>query len=123
MISLLLAITSGIGVFYIFSALSLGWNGLGFGPRIRSSDRSRARLGAVDIDVWLQQAGLDGIDKREFVAVVAMLSVAGFLLSFAAFGGLFLPWQSVRSRHRCRLRRIDCAETTADNGPKRHGPE
>ena len=116
MTSLLLAITAGIGVFYVFSAVSLGWNGLGFGPRIRSADRSRARLGTVDIDVWLQQAGLDGIDKREFVAVVAMLSVVGFLLSFAAFGGLFpalaigafaasLPIASYRLRRNNRRQR------------------
>ena len=88
MIPLAAAISAGIGVFYIFSALSLNWRGLGFGPRIASADRSRSRLGSADFGVWLQQAGLDGVDKREFAAVVAMLFVSGFLLSYAAFGGL-----------------------------------
>lgn len=88
MIPLLLAVTAGTGVFLMYSALSLGWSGLGFGPRIGAPVRSRARVGRIDIDVWLQQAGLDGIDKREFFAVVAMLFVVGFLLSFAAFGGM-----------------------------------
>ena len=116
MIPLLVAISAGMGVFYIFSALSLKWNGLGFGPRVGSSNRSRARRGTMDIDVWLQQAGLDGIDKREFVAVVAMLSVSGFLLSFAAFGGLLpalaigafvgsFPIASYRLRRKNRRRR------------------
>lgn len=89
MIPLLLAVIAGIGVFFMHSALSLGWGGLGFGPRIGPSSRLQAHFGTIDIDIWLQQAGLDGIDKREFFAVVAMLSVVGFLLAFAAFGGLF----------------------------------
>ena len=89
MIPLLLAVAAGIGVFLMYSALSLGWSGLGFGPRIGPSSRSQTRSRTIDMNVWLQQAGLDGVDKKEFFAVVAMLFVVGFLLAFAAFGGLF----------------------------------
>ena len=78
MIPLLLAVAAGIGVFLMYSALSLGWSGLGFGPRIGGSSRSRTRSRTIDINVWLQQAGLDGVDKKEFFAVVAMLFVVVF---------------------------------------------
>ena len=88
MIPLLLAVAAGTGVFYAYSALLLGWRGLGFGPRIQSSS-SQQSTRKIDIDVWLQQAGLGGINKREFFGVVAMLFLGGGFLAFAVFGGLF----------------------------------
>ena len=87
MIPLLIAVTAGFGVFLMYSALSLGWSGLGLGPRIGSASRSRRGVGTFDVDVWLQQAGLEGTDKREFLVVVASLFIVGFLLAYAAFGG------------------------------------
>ena len=87
MIPLLLAVTAGFGVFLLYSALSLGWSGLGLGPRIGSTSRSHTGVGTLDVDVWLQQASLEGTDKREFFVVVAALFVVGFLLAYAAFGG------------------------------------
>lgn len=90
MIPLVLALAAGIGVFLMYTALALGWSGLAPGPRVGPSARVRTRVSAIDVDVWLQQAGLEGIKKREFFAVVAMLFVVGFLVSFATFGG-WLP--------------------------------
>lgn len=87
MIPLIIAVTAGFGVFLMYSALWLGWSGLGLGPRTDSPSRTRRGAGAFDVDVWLQQAGLEGADKREFFAVVAALFLFGFLLAYAAFGG------------------------------------
>ncbi|MCQ3806008.1 MAG: hypothetical protein OXB92_11965 [Acidimicrobiaceae bacterium] len=87
MTPLLIAVTTGFGVFLMYTALALGWSGLGLGPRVGSAPRSGRRAGTLDIDVWLMQAGLEGIDKREFFVVVATLFLVGFLLAFAAFGG------------------------------------
>lgn len=87
MIPLLVAVAAGVGVFLMYSALFLGWSGLRPAPRIAST-RSKAGIGSVDVDVWLQQAGVGGVDKKEFVAAVGALFVVGSLLAFATFGGL-----------------------------------
>lgn len=85
MTPLVLAIVAGLGAFWLFSAIALEWEGYGFGPRVTGR---RERTG-IDVDAWLRQAGLEDVDRTEFVAVVAMLFVLGALAAFAAFGGLF----------------------------------
>ena len=87
MIPLLISATAGLGVFFMYSALSLGWSGLLPGPRTGSAPAWGRGPGSFDADVWLQQAGLEGTGKREFFAVVAALFIVGFLLAYAAFGG------------------------------------
>ena len=84
MIPLLLAAVAGLGAFWLYSAIAIGWSGFGFGPRI--SLRSARRR--IDVDAWLRQAGLDDVDAREFVAVVGMLFILGLLGAYAAFGGM-----------------------------------
>ena len=90
MIPLLLAALAALGTFWLYSATIVGWTGFGFGPRLRADPRSRG----FDLDAWLRQAGLDDVDRREFVAVVAALFVVGFLASYGAFGGI-VPAASV----------------------------
>ena len=83
MTALLITLAAGIGVFWLYTALAYGWRGFGFGPRL-AQRRGPSRL---DIDGWLRQAGLEDVDRREFVAVVGMLFVLGAAVGFAAFGG------------------------------------
>ncbi|MEM9521527.1 MAG: hypothetical protein AAGA37_19610 [Actinomycetota bacterium] len=83
MIALLIALAAGFGVFWLYTAIAYGWRGFGFGPAVsRRSGPSR-----IDVDGWLRQAGLEDVDRREFVAVVGMLFVLGATVGFAAFGG------------------------------------
>ncbi len=83
MIELLVSVAAGLGVFWLYTSLVFGWRGYGFGPPVtRHSGPSR-----IDIDGWLRQAGLEDVDRREFVAVVGMLFVLGAAIGFAAFGG------------------------------------
>ncbi|MFT5203184.1 MAG: tight adherence protein B [Candidatus Aldehydirespiratoraceae bacterium] len=84
MTELILASVAALGVFWLYSALVMGWEGFGFGPHVSAAERNTR----IDVDEWLRQAGLDDVDRREFTAVVLMLFVLGFLGAFAAFGGL-----------------------------------
>lgn len=86
MTALFLAVTAGLGTFWLYTALIFGWQGLGAGPRwIRPSNRAR-----IDLDAWLRQAGLEAVNRSEFGAVVGMLFLLGAAGGFAAFGG-WLP--------------------------------
>ena len=60
MTGLLLSACAAAGVFYVYTALLLGWRGLGPGPAAAGTTRRRGR-GADD---WLVQAGLAGVDVR-----------------------------------------------------------
>jgi tight adherence protein B len=111
-IALLLSLTAALGVFWLFTSVSLGWTGLGFGPRVQHT-RSRSKL---DIDMWLCQAGLEEVDRREFFAVVAMLFALGCVAGYAIFGGPLpaaalggfaasFPVASYRHRRRARRQR------------------
>ncbi len=70
---LLLAACAAAGVFYVYTALVLGWRGLGPGPAAAGATRRRGR-GADD---WLVQAGLAGVDVRQFGLVTVALAVGG----------------------------------------------
>ena len=78
------AVLAAIGTYWTYTALTLGWRGLGFGPRIASRRPGpRRRVGA-----WINQAGLHGVDVKEFCAVVVSLAVVSGVAAFAVFGGL-----------------------------------
>lgn len=107
--ALLLALAGAYGVHLLYSALALGWRGLGPGPR-SASPRPRPRRSARD---WLAQAGLEDVRPVEFLAVVGMLVVLGAALGFAVFGapipalllGAFagtFPVAAYRNRRRAR---------------------
>jgi tight adherence protein B len=84
MIALGLAGTAALGTFWVYSSLAFGWEGFGLGPRLRGGNGRRHR----DLDAWLRQAGLNDVARREFIGVVTVLLVLGFLGGFAAFGGI-----------------------------------
>jgi tight adherence protein B len=81
-VALVLALTGAYGVFLIYTSVAMGWTGVGLGPAAAGRRRPRRRIGE-----WLAQAGLDGVEPREFLAVVAVLFVAGAALAYALFGG------------------------------------
>ena len=79
--ALLLAVTAAYGVFMLYTAVVLRWPGLGLAPRpARSEGHSR-------VGDWLAQAGLDDVEPREFVAVMAALAVVASALTYTLFAG------------------------------------
>lgn len=83
MTGLLLATAAAAGVFYLYTALVFGWRGLGAGPvAVRAPGRPRPGLSER-----LAQAGLAGVDARQYLLVTGALAVAGALAGLAVFGG------------------------------------
>jgi tight adherence protein B len=79
---LLLALCAALGAFYLYTGLVLGWRGAGLAPTPARAQRRRAVVAE-----WLVQAGLAGVDARQFVAVSAGLAVVGGVAGLALFGG------------------------------------
>lgn len=113
MIAAILALVAAIGVFYVYSSLAFGWEGMRPGPKVSTDLTERRRLTA---DEWMVQAGLDDVGIAEFTAVVVALFVVGFASTFVIFGGwassltigVFagsFPVASYRSRRRNRRAR------------------
>ncbi|MBN2622300.1 MAG: hypothetical protein JXA83_02970 [Acidimicrobiales bacterium] len=82
MTGLLLALCASAGAFYLYTAVVLGWRGVGLGPPPARAVRRRRSLSD-----WLVQAGLVDVDVRQFVAVSAGLAIAGAAIGLAVFGG------------------------------------
>lgn len=80
MTALLLAAVAGYGVHLAWSASVDGWSGLAPGPRRASGAASRQGLRS-----WLDQAGLDDVRPREFVAVTLTIGSIGALVAYAVF--------------------------------------
>lgn len=108
-VALLLALAGAYGVHLLYSAVALGWRGIGPGPRT-TKDTSRPKRGPQD---WLVQAGLDDVRPPEFLAVVGVLVVLGLALGFAVFGSVLpalalaifagsFPIATYRNRRRTR---------------------
>ena len=86
MTGLLLALCASMGVFYVYTALVLGWRGPGLGlAPARATGHRRRPAGVHD---WLVQAGLGEVDHRQFAVVTCGLGLAGAALGLALFGGL-----------------------------------
>ncbi|HVM04981.1 MAG TPA: hypothetical protein VM242_07410 [Acidimicrobiales bacterium] len=81
--ALALALAGAYGVFLVYTSVALGWTGVGIGPAAGGARRPRRRIGD-----WLAQAGLDDVEPGQFVAVVAVLFLAGAVLAYALFGGV-----------------------------------
>ena len=84
MIPVALALTAALGAHWAYTALSWGWTGFGLGPKAKAPS-VRPRRG---IETWLVQAGLDKVNPKEFVSVVAFLSAAAGTGAHAVFGSL-----------------------------------
>jgi tight adherence protein B len=82
-LALALALAGAYGVFLVYTSVALGWTGVGIGPAAGGARRPRRRIGD-----WLAQAGLDDVEPGQFVAVVAVLFLAGAVLAYALFGGV-----------------------------------
>jgi tight adherence protein B len=83
MTAVAVAAVGAYGVFLIYTSVAFGWRGFGLAPR-RPRPLPR-RKPAVE---WLSQAGLDEVRPGEFVAVMAVLAVAGGATTYALFGGV-----------------------------------
>lgn len=81
--ALVLALVAAYGVFLLYTALALRWGGLGLAPHDARRPSGRPRSAE-----WLAQAGLEGVEPREFAAVMAVLFVVGAALAFALFAGV-----------------------------------
>ncbi len=79
-----LAVIAALGTYWVYTALALRWRGLGFGPGIAPGQRRKPR----SADAWIAQAGLGGVDKKEFCGVVVSLAAITGVAAFALFGGL-----------------------------------
>lgn len=84
MSALVVTAAVGLGLHWLYTGTVHGWTGLGFGP---PSPRPAPALRGIELERWLTQAGLEGIDAREFAAVVAMLFVLGSVVGYALFAG------------------------------------
>ena len=84
MIAAVLAAAAALGTYWAYTALSMGWRGFGLGPRIAGRPKRQKRR----VDDWIAQAGLAGVDNRQFCAVVVLLGIVGGVVGFAVFGGL-----------------------------------
>jgi tight adherence protein B len=82
-IGLLLSLCAVAGAFYLYTAVALGWRGLGLGP---APARAAARPPVAPVSDWLVQAGLDEVDPRQFAVVTAGLAGAGTVVGLAVFG-------------------------------------
>lgn len=114
MTGLLLALAAAYGTFLLYTALVLGWRGLGPGQAAMSRER-----GAHLAVAFLIRTGLDHVRPVEAAAVFAGLFGLGAALAWALFGGLLppltgglfmatLPLAAARTRR--ERRRVEAAE-------------
>jgi tight adherence protein B len=111
MVGLLAAALAGYGALLCYTALALGWRGLGPGPL---PHRPRRRL---SLRAWLDQAGMEGVRPAELAAACVAAMVVGAAFAYLIFGGVLpavlagafcaaLPVASARAR---RARRRQAA--------------
>lgn len=94
LLSVAVALVAAYGVFLLYTSVSMGWKGLGFGPAHHHGDTRPG--GRARGEQWLAQAGLEDVGVAQFVAVMATLFVAGTGLTFVLLGAI-LPALAVGS--------------------------
>jgi tight adherence protein B len=82
MTTLVLPLAAAVGVYYVFTATALGWQGLALAPP--AGPRRRRPL----VREWLVQAGLAEVRLRDFAAVTVLLGVLGTAFTYAVFGAI-----------------------------------
>lgn len=108
----LLALLAAHGVFLLFTAVVMGWRGVGVSPRTHARGSARA-----DLDRLLAQAGVERVGAREFLGASAVLAVLGWVLGWSVFGGVVTPlvvalaaaWVPVGAALERRTRRSELA--------------
>ena len=85
MTTALLAMAAAYGVHLLYSAVALGWDGIGPGPSLGPS-RVAGRVGTAWTDL-----GLDTVRAADLVGAAAALGLVGGALGFAVFGGVLPP--------------------------------
>lgn len=105
----LLALLAGSGTYLLYTALALGWSGLGAGDARLPGSRA-PRLRFAD---FLVQAGVERVRTVEFLAVEAVLFAVAAAGGYLVYGGVWsslavgfvaagIPIASARSRRRVR---------------------
>jgi tight adherence protein B len=79
---LVVALCAALGTFYLYTAVVLGWRGLGVAPAGARTAGHRRRVAE-----WMAQAGLGEVDPRELVGVTVALVAVGVVAGLAVFGG------------------------------------
>lgn len=86
MTGLVLALMAAYGTHLVHTAVTMGWTGVGPGPRTAparpAADRWTELLGAAD---------LDDLRPGELLGAASLLLVVGAVLSYALFGGVLPP--------------------------------
>jgi tight adherence protein B len=82
----LLSLLAAYGVFLVYTALVMGWRGLGVSPA-----PIRRRRKGLSVEEYLTQAGLENVRVVEFAAVSGVLLVVGTGLGWAIWGGVLAP--------------------------------
>ena len=83
MTGLVLALVAALGVYYLYTAVVLGWRGAGFAPVVGRPVRT-----VHPLREWLVQAGLGDVRVRDFAAVMVALFVVATAFVFALFGAI-----------------------------------
>ncbi len=85
MTRLAISVIAATGVFYLYTAFAYRWTSLSIAPSVNPT---QSRAAKVSVEQWLSQAGLQDVNRKEFVAVVTALAVAGATIAYALFGGV-----------------------------------
>jgi len=85
MTGLAITLVGAYGVYLLYTAVVLGWRGVGPRAEHRGDRSARRRRRA---EQWLTQAGLEDVRVAEFAAVMGVLFVGGAGLAFALFGSV-----------------------------------
>lgn len=80
--AVVLSLAAGYGTYCLYTALALGWRGLGIAPAAQSRGGRRDRVGE-----WLAQAGMADLRAGDVAAVTVLLAVVGAGAGYAVFGG------------------------------------
>jgi tight adherence protein B len=79
----LAAVAAAYGAHLLYTAVVMGWTGLGAGPSDGGRHTSRSHQRPAE---WLAQAGLGDVAVGEFAAVVAVVFVLGTTVGLVLFG-------------------------------------
>lgn len=88
MIAVVLAGLAAYGTHLVFTAVSMGWEGLAPGPR---TAHPAQRRGASSLRSALDRAGLAEVTVRQAAGVTVAVLVVGAVVGWTAFGGVVAP--------------------------------